>query len=282
MISTRLPAIDDATTAAYKEDGVTCLRAAFEPHWLDLLAAGVDREMANPGPIAREYTPPGKAGRFFGSLVMWQRILEFRDFVLHSPAARIAGACMGSDKAVFYHDQLLVKEPGTEEHTPWHHDQPYYFVDGMDVISIWLPLDPVARETCPEFVAGSHRWGKWFAPRFFKDGAGYYEGTATPFEPVPDIDAHRDDYTVRSWELAPGDCIVFHGLTLHGAPGNASPRHRRRGYATRWVGDDARFAERPGEVSPPIEGHGLVPGDPLEKSDMFPVVWRRDQQETTA
>ncbi|MDJ0949700.1 MAG: phytanoyl-CoA dioxygenase family protein [Alphaproteobacteria bacterium] len=269
------PAPAQSDIEAYRRDGAVCLRGAFGPRWLDVLATGVEREMANPGPIAKDYTAPGKGGRFFGSLVMWQRVPEFEDFVRNSGAAAIAGAFMGAEKVVFYHDQLLVKEPGTAERTPWHHDQPYYFVDGRDVLSIWLPLDPVPRATCPEFVAGSHRWGRWFAPRYFIDGANYYRPDGTPFEPVPDIDGHRADYRILSWDLEPGDAIVFHGLTLHGAPGNASTRHRRRGYAIRWLGDDARFAERPGEVSPPIEGHGLAPGDPLDKSPMFPVVWRR-------
>ena len=38
---------------------------------------------------------------------------------------------------------VLVKEPGTKEKTPWHHDQPYSPIDGADIISFWIPLDPV-------------------------------------------------------------------------------------------------------------------------------------------
>ena len=41
--------------------------------------------------------------------------------------------------------------------------------------------------------------------------------------------------------------------------------------ATRWCGDDARYAARVGQVSPPLEGHGLKPGDRLECA-MFPKV----------
>ena len=26
----------------------------------------------------------------------------------------------------FFHEHALVKEPGTSEITPWHHDEPYY------------------------------------------------------------------------------------------------------------------------------------------------------------
>ena len=37
-------------------------------------------------------------------------------------------------------------------------------------------------------------------------------------------------------------------------------------------GDDARYGARVGQISPPIEGHGLKPGDRLE-CETFPKVW---------
>ena len=261
--------------AAFARDGAVCLRGVFDRRWLEMVAHGVEREMAAPCGIAKDYTPDGRPGRYFGSLVMWRGVPEFEEYVLHSPAAAIAGACMDAEKVLFYHDHLLVKEPGTEDPTPWHHDQPYYPVDGKQIVSIWMPLDPVDRATAVEFVAGSHRWGRWFAPRFFADGARYYDIEGSAFEEIPDIEAERDSHEIVGWAMEPGDALVFHGLTLHGAPGNLSA-NRRRAYATRWLGEDARYAARPGEISPPIEGHGLAPGDPME-CETFPVVWRRDQ-----
>ena len=35
--------------------------------------------------------------------------------------------------AVFYHEHVLVKEPGAQRVTPWHCDQPYYPIDGNQV-----------------------------------------------------------------------------------------------------------------------------------------------------
>ena len=259
----------------FARDGAVCLRGVFDTKWLALVAQGVTREMASPCGIAKDYTTDGEPGRYFGSLVMWRGVPEFEEYVLHSPAAEIAGAFRGADEVLFYHDHLLVKEPGTADPTPWHHDQPYYPVDGEQIVSIWMPLDPVDRATSVEFVAGSHRWGRWFAPRYFAGGARYYDLEGTRFEDIPDIEAERGDYEILGWEMEPGDAVVFHALTLHGAPGNQSA-NRRRAYATRWLGEDARYAARPGEISPPIEGHGLAPGDPME-CETFPVVWRRDK-----
>ena len=45
--------------------------------------------------------------------------------------------------STFYHEHVLVKEPGTAARTPWHHDQSYYPVDGDDLCSLWIPVDPV-------------------------------------------------------------------------------------------------------------------------------------------
>jgi ectoine hydroxylase-related dioxygenase (phytanoyl-CoA dioxygenase family) len=253
----------------FERDGAVCVRGACPRHWLDILAGGVEENLANPGPLAKHYTTEGKPGHFFGDYCNWRRIAAYRDFLLHSPAAEIAGTLMGSRKVNLFHEHVLVKEPGTEEPTPWHHDQPYWTVDGSQVCSIWLPLDPVVRDTAVEFVAGSHRWGKWYSPASFTDSKSR-EGTG--FEPVPDIAAHPDRYDLIGWDLALGDCIVFHGLTLHGAPGNRR-KGRRRAFASRWTGDDVRFVLRQGYMSPPPPDDSPPVGAPMD-SDVYPVVWR--------
>lgn len=264
--------VSEADIAAFERDGAVCLRGRFRGDWLARLAAGAEAVMTRPGALASEYTPRGGPGRFFGELVLWTRIPQFRAFVLDSPAGEIAGRLMRASTANFYHDHLLVKEPGTAEITPWHHDQPYHPVDGAQLCALWLALDPVERECGVEFVKGSQLWGRRFIPRYFEDGRDYYEAVGG-MESVPDIGAERERHEILSWALEPGDCIVFGARTLHGAPGNPT-RARRRAYVTRWMGDDVTYAERPGLISPPIEGHGLAPGDAMD-CETFPRVWSR-------
>jgi ectoine hydroxylase-related dioxygenase (phytanoyl-CoA dioxygenase family) len=259
----------DALQADFARDGAVCVRGAFAQPWLAMLDEGIAENLAQPGPMAKTYTPDGKPGRFFGDYCNWQRIPGYREFLLHSPAAEIAGRLMGAEKVNLFHEHVLVKEPGTLEPTPWHHDQPYWTVDGAQVCSIWMSLDPVGRETAVEFVAGSHRWGKWFSPARFSDSAPH---AGTGFEPTPDIEGARDKYTLLGWDLEPGDCVVFHALTLHGAPGNRQ-KGRRRAFASRWCGDDARFVLRQGYMSPPPPADAPPPGGPMD-SAAFPVVWR--------
>ncbi|MBM3599304.1 MAG: phytanoyl-CoA dioxygenase [Alphaproteobacteria bacterium] len=267
---TKLPTRDEI--AAYDRDGVVCLRQVIDAAWRERLAAGVETNMREPGPYAKRYTAEGKPGLFFGDYCNWARIPEYRDFMFNSPAAEIAGALMGARKVNLFHEHVLVKEPGTEEPTPWHNDQPYYFVDGRHVISMWIPLDPVPRQTCPEYVAGSHRWNKWYTPQRFADGKDH-PARDKNFEPVPDIDGNRGQYTILGWELEPGDCIAFQGLTLHGAPPNRTAL-RRRGFSARWTGDDAVYVLRDGFMSPPPPKSGAPrEGAPMD-SEAFPVVWR--------
>ena len=257
----------------FQRDGVILLRDCFTD-WIDTLRDGVDANMGDPGPFGREYLADGQDGRFFGDYCNWRRIEPYRRFVFDSPVGRIAAALMQSRAARLFHEHVLVKEPGTDKVTPWHHDQPYYCVDGRQVVSFWIPLDPVPQATCPEFIAGSQAWGKWFLPRKFS-GIDY-DHSDPSLEPMPDIDADRDSYDIRSWALQPGDAIAFHFMTVHGAPSNLSSTHRRRGFAVRWLGDDAVYAERSGEVSPPFPGLAvrLRTGDPMV-DDEFPLVYPR-------
>ena len=253
----------DAAAEKFRRDGVACLEGVFSD-WVEVLRDGVARNMRTPGPYTKEYEPEGSEGYFFGDYCNWARIPEYREFVLHSNAAELAARLMDSATARFFHEHVLVKEPRTESRTPWHHDLPYYCIDGTQTVSFWTPLDPVPRSTCLELVVGSHRWGKSFLPKKFIGVDYEREGEA--LDAMPDIDARREELEIASFDMAPGDAIAFHFLTVHGAPGNASASARRRAFAHRWVGDDVRFRIRGGEVSPPFpEVHRrLRDGDPLD------------------
>jgi ectoine hydroxylase-related dioxygenase (phytanoyl-CoA dioxygenase family) len=215
----------------FQRDGVAIIPAAFTPEWIETLRRGLAKNISNPGPYRREYTVDGKPGHFFGDYCNWSRIAEYEDFARNSLAADIAGALMGSSKVNLFHEHVLVKEPSTQDRTPWHHDQPYYCVSGNDNVSLWIPLDPVPREGAIEFIRGSHKWGRWFTPTKFS-GVNY-ERNDDEFVDLPNIESERDKYDIVSFGLKPGDCAAFHFRTVHGAPGNASTDTRRRAISFR-------------------------------------------------
>ena len=255
--------------ADFQRDGVVALRGIFS-EWVEPLRAGLEEVMAAPSPLERSYQPDGSA-RFFQDLCNWQRIPAFEDFVRHSPAAGVAADLMGSRTARFFHDHVLVKEPGTALPTPWHQDLPYYCVAGSANVSLWIPLDPIPREVCMETIAGSHAWSRIHKPKRF-DGSDLYAGDDRT--DMPDIDANREAFPILGWELQPGDAIAFHFAAVHGAPAVRPTQGRRRIFSARWVGDDETFVDRGGKGSPPFAHLTLRDGEAFDAPD-FPLIVSR-------
>ncbi len=262
------PLISQEQIETFRRDGVVLVRGLFGDY-VETLRAGVERNMAEPGPYAAENLKAGETGRFFDDYCNWTRIPEFNEVVRGSPAAEVAADLTGSDSIQVFHDHVLVKEPGTSKATPWHQDGPYYFVEGDQVVSFWSPLDRV-RQAALRCVARSHRWEKPVLPTRWLSEENFYPDEGS-YMPVPDPDAEGMD--IREWEMEPGDAVAFHFATLHGARGNTATS-RRRAFSLRLIGDDARYVERPGRTSPPFPGHGMQPGEKL-REDWFPVVFRR-------
>ncbi len=257
--------LEQSVIDAYQRDGAVLVRGLFKD-WIDEIAAGIEQNMAEPGPYAAENLTDGERGRFFDDYCNWTRIAPFEQVIRSSPAADVAAQLMGSGQAQFFHDHVLVKEPGTTKATPWHQDGPYYFVEGQQTVSFWTTVEPVTDATL-RCVAGSHLWPKPVLPtRWLKEDSFY--PNEDDYIPVPDPDAEA--MRVLEWALEPGDAVAFNFKTLHGARGNTSTA-RRRAFSLRFVGDDARFVERPGRTSPPFPGHGMSAGERL-REDWFPVI----------
>lgn len=263
-------ALASETVEAYRRDGAVLLRGLLDTDWLALLADGVEHNRSHPSPWAHWYTDADEAVGFWTDYVTWPDVDAYRRTAFDSGLAEIAGALMGSSTVRFFHDHVLVKEPGAVEPTPWHHDDPYYCVDGMQNVSMWIALDPVPRDTGLSFLAGSHRWGRRFVPRRFLDHVPYADADER-FELLPGDDELLAGQTVIGWDVEPGDVVAFHFRTLHGAPGNRLVT-RRRAVSLRWLGDDVTFAERPWTPSPPYPPEGLVVGDDLGDDPRFPLV----------
>jgi ectoine hydroxylase-related dioxygenase (phytanoyl-CoA dioxygenase family) len=248
------------------DDGVVCVRDILPEVWLQRLARGVEAVMSTPSELGHIVSMPDEG--FASDLYMWLADDDFRAVVFESPLAHLAGQAMGATTVTHWYDQLFVKEPGADVPTPWHHDLTFWCVEGEQLVSFWIPLDPVTRASSGlEFVRGSHRWSNRFKA-ITNDHNDYM--IDPELDDVPDIDANRADYDIAGWDMAPGDVLAFHPLVVHGSAGNASPTTRRRAVASRWAGPDVVYRPR-SHTAPLPSGHGLAPGDPLG-GPMFPTV----------
>jgi ectoine hydroxylase-related dioxygenase (phytanoyl-CoA dioxygenase family) len=258
---------------AFQADGAIVLRGLLDRAHVELLAAGIEANLAHPSPRAKVASSQDDPGWFIEDFCCWQENERYRRVIFESALGPVAGALMRSDRVRLYHDHMLTKEPGTRAPTPWHQDQPYYNISGMQNCSFWIPVDPVARESTLQFVAGSHR-GPWLMPRSFRDAQARWfpEGSLSD---LPDIEADRAAYRILGWALKPGDAVCFHMLTLHASAG-VSVGHRRRVFSVRVLGDDIRHAPRPWATSPEFPGLVVVlPADAPMEHPLFPLLWRR-------
>ena len=256
----------------FQRDGVVHLPGAFLD-WLEPLRAGLQRNLDAPDDYAFPCDSTGhdEPGRFFDSYCNWQLIPEYLTFVLTSSAASMAASFMQSTTAQLFHEHAFSKEPGTAKATPWHHDLPYYCVDGQQTASIYVALDDISESTAVRFLRGSHRTGDLYKPRAFADGSEYTTSDETMISAPTDPHSDRSADDVLSTNLVAGDALVFDFRTLHGSS-DTPITSRRRAFSTRWLGDDVRFIERSGETSPPLSGLNVAPGERM-RDDWFPVLW---------
>ena len=297
---------DNATRAIeearkqYEEEGATVLRGVIAPEWIEKLTAGANALGTGDAPSTVEFSRPGE-GRFFQDSFSWLRVSEYKDFIFNSNLAELARDMMKSEVVRFFYDQTLVKEPGTPKVTPWHQDYSYWPSRGEQVISFWIPLDVATPETgVVTYVKGSHKWNAYIpvqgwsdnvqaGPEVFGDTDDLAPEALTErpgegpvgkqLRTLADIRDNPGNYDMLTWDVEPGDVLIHHSHTVHGAPGNLSTDRRRRAISFRLFGDDATWDEtRPHfmriikKSAPQFPYPDHQTGD-LITAPIFPVVW---------
>jgi ectoine hydroxylase-related dioxygenase (phytanoyl-CoA dioxygenase family) len=241
--------------------GVTCLRQAIDPAQLVSLLEDIESCLADNKQLLLDY---GSNRKVINGFFLWTRNDNLRAFLCESSLPRIAAVLMNSSKINLFCDHLFIKGPHTERHaTPWHSDQPHWVIDGRMVVTFWIALDYVTKDSgAVQFIQGSHLWD------YTRDG--FYRIAGEEYEAIEDIDSKCEKFDIIHYDLAPGDMTVHHGMTMHCAFGNRTASHLRRGYAVRYTGDDVVYRPNPSFQTPaPIE---LQPGQVLD-SPLFPVVF---------
>ncbi len=282
------PVTDDEIEAFWR-DGVVCLRGVLDPADVAAMAGPVAATLAD-SRATTDMTELGEAlsqagaatmlvdaiaqraarrGHFRSGVDHWRLHPAFADFATRSALPAIAAALLRSERVWLYEDSVLVKEPGTHEPTAYHQDLSYFQIEGRQVCTSWVPLDPNDSSTgAVSYVRGSHMWKGPYRPNYFVTDAPIAD---TEGDLVPDIRGRRGDYDLVTFETGPGDVVVHHACTIHGAEGNSSTDRMRRAISVRYCGDDARYHRRRGA---PLKAHHqlVADGDPLGGPDC-PLVW---------
>jgi ectoine hydroxylase-related dioxygenase (phytanoyl-CoA dioxygenase family) len=219
-------------------------------------------------PLVDDFGEEAK-GHFRLDTTTWRRYRTIRDIALDSVLPEVAAQLMGATKVNYCDDQIFVKDPMTKDRTAFHQDYTYFHLRGWQGCVMWACVDPANEESgVPIYVRGSHKWGKEYKANPFLVQTAF---PGSEGEDLPDIREHMADYDIMRFETKPGDIIVHHFRTVHGAAGNHS-RRPRRAASLRYVGNDMRYHVRNGAPPQPYHDHDLKEGDVLD-SRSFPVVW---------
>ena len=245
----------DFTTLALASDSASSRQPPEPSEWAS------PRQLAGRVSLDSRVRPKFSRGHFISVTSVWQLHSMIRELAIDSPLPRIAAQLSGSSKLYLYDDQLLVKPPGTMERTAWHQDQGYDHIAGDKVCAIRIPA---GRETPDmgliEYLRGSHRSGKVYKVNYFISDATAPDDAG---EPIPSIEGHEKEFDIVTFAPEPGDVVVHHLRTLHGAGGNSSESKTRRAITFRYAGDDVRYYFR--KFAPPAQRpSNLHDGDPLD------------------
>ncbi len=260
--------------STYRRDGVVCLRNVLDQEWIERMQAAIKRVVDSPA----EHGNLGPShGKMTSVAFVARHDQDFRDFAAFSPMAEVVGRVIESDTIRLFHDHLFVKPPLSPSVMQWHCDHTAWPVTGEMVPNVWTAFSPVNEENGRiEYLAGWHRhclengWRYGFTPDQ-ENGV------------CPDFEASRSNpafpFRFVTFDMEPGDCVVFHPFTPHFSKGNRSPDIARVGLALRVFGDDIVWCPDAHKMKIPDfpePRRGEAPAGPL-----FPILWQRDGAEAS-
>ena len=209
--------LSSAQIAEFHRDGYVIVRALFDAEEMEILrtAAKADAalksnayEVADGQGSAIKLALWNKAGEnIYGAVARCPRIVDAMEQLL-------------GGEVYHYHSKMSIKEPRVGGAWNWHQDYGYWYLNGClfpDLASAFIAVDPNTRENgCMEVLRGSHRLGRVEHGKFGQQ-------TGADPERVEQAEKIMDRVFV---ELAPGDVLFFHSLTLHCSAQNKSDKPR--------------------------------------------------------
>jgi hypothetical protein len=208
------------------DDGAIVVRGLFTPQQLKRVRQCFDYGIAHPGQPSKVYE--GTSDEHFNEYGNPANVEQYVAMINELGLQDFVASLWDSENVWFLGEELFIKSGGKAGRSPWHQDTSYMPADGPHLLNIWISFEGIPKENSLEIVRGSHLSTQY-------DGTSYlYPSDPTApvwgedyFPRLPDIEAERKNdptsWDVISWDVKPGDALVFHSGSLHGgAPGNSS------------------------------------------------------------
>jgi hypothetical protein len=203
--------------------------------------------------------------RFLSLEMMWLQNTLLKSYVLSPRIAKISADLLGVKSVRLYHDNALAKEPGCGR-TPWHCDDDHFPLATHDVVTAWIPAQPIPTAMGPlafakplsifELVKDIH---------FNKFDTSYDQQIAAVFK--------SNNVTVEDSPFAMGEVSFHHNRSFHTAGSNKTTRTRIV-LANTFFADGARVVDQPTMVSGDWQKFipGVGPGE-IAASKLNPICW---------
>ena len=206
-----------------------------------------------------------KSDRFLSLEMMWLENNLIRGYVLSPRIAKISAELLGTKSVRLYHDNALSKEPGCGR-TPWHCDDHHFPLETNDVITAWIPAQPIPVAMGPlSFAKPLNVFELVKGIKFNKSDTSYDKQISKTFK--------ENHVSIEDGSFAMGEVSFHHNRCFHTAAGNRTTLGRIV-LANTFFEDGARVVGQPTMVSG--DWQKFIPGvDPggVAASELNPVCW---------
>jgi len=210
----------------------------------------------------------GERNRFLSLEMVWLNNTFIRSFVLSKRIAQICGELLDVSSIRLYHDNILSKEPGCGR-TPWHYDDHHFPLATDDVVTAWIPAQPIPLEMGPLSFAKPLKVFELVQNIPFNKFDTSYDRKISQIFAENQVLIDESAFDV-------GEVSFHHNKSFHTAGVN-NTNQSRIVLATTYYADGARVLKEPTMVSGDWQKFipDVNPGD-LAASEYNPICWQSE------
>ena len=247
---------------AFQRDGFIKLRNVISPGAAIRLRQELIKLLVNSFKTGDD---GGAPGRFLSLAMAWVENSLIKAYVLSPRIGKICSDLLGVPSVRLYHDNILSKGPGCGR-TPWHYDDHHFPLATDDVVTAWIPAQPIPVGMSPlSFAKPLSVFELVKDIPFNKFDTSYDRHIAEVF--------NSKNVSIEDGPFEIGEVSFHHNRCFHSAAGNQT-RRSRIVLANTYYADGARVVDQPTMVSGDWKKFipGVNPGE-VADSQMNPICW---------